>query len=84
MQASRRSFESKPDTGIFGKNFARVWNLIEVYLFRFLIVGIIIVLILFPAAIILNIMFSVVFALTSWLWIPIYLVLRYLYLYLFL
>lgn len=76
MQGSRNAFESSPDTGIFGKNFSRIWNYFEVYIFRFLVGGIIVTLILTPMAIILNSFISIIFALTSWLWIPIVLILR--------
>ena len=46
MRKSRDHFENAPDTGFFGKNLARVWNLFEVYIFRFLFVGILYVLII--------------------------------------
>ncbi len=77
MMNSRERFEGEPDTGIFGKKFARLWNLFEVYIFRFLFVGILCVLILFPIAIIVNFLVTFILALTAWLWIPIFLVLRY-------
>lgn len=76
MSDSRNNFENAPDTGIFGKNFARIWNYIEVYLFRFLIVGICIVLILFPITIIINTVCALTISVTSWLWTPICLILR--------
>lgn len=75
MVNSRNSFENSADTGFFGKNCARICNLIEVYFFRFLIVGICVVLIILPILIILNTAISIFLALTSWLWIPIALIL---------
>lgn len=40
MMKSRQNFESAPDNGFFGKNIARMWNYFEVYVFRFLLAGI--------------------------------------------
>ena len=79
MKDSREYFENLPDTGFFGKTFSRWWNLAEVYLFRFIFVGIIIILILMPIAIVINVVLSISLALTSWLWIPIYLISRYIF-----
>lgn len=81
MSKSRRNFENSPDTGFFGKNISRIWNYFEVYIFRFIVAGIIVTLILFPIAIILNVVLSVAFALTAWLWIPVVLILWYQYLF---
>jgi hypothetical protein len=78
MMNSRDNFESQPDTGFFGKSFARLWNLVEVYVFRLLIGGILITLVLFPLAIVVNVILSVILALTSWAWIPVFLLIRYL------
>jgi hypothetical protein len=77
MVDSRNAFENSADTGFFGKNCARICNLIEVYFFRLIIVGIVIVLILMPILIILNTIISLILALTSWLWVPIFLILVY-------
>ncbi len=74
MRSSRREFEDSPDTGFFGKNCARLCNLIEVYFFRLIIVGIIGVLIIMPILIIINFTISIVLALTAWVWIPIVLI----------
>jgi len=76
MKNSRRYFESTADTGLFGKSFYRLFNLIEVYIFRFLLLGVIITLILKPAIIIFNVLISIVMAITAWLWIPVTIVLR--------
>lgn len=77
MKASRDDFEHQPDTGFFGKNCARICNLIEVYFFRFLIVGVIGVLMALPILILINFSLSIVLALTAWAWIPIVLVIVY-------
>ncbi|CAD8182894.1 unnamed protein product [Paramecium pentaurelia] len=79
MSRSRRDFENSPDTGFFGKNCARICNYVEVYFFRFLIVGIIGVLIIIPILIIANFVISLVLALTAWAWIPIVLILSYVF-----
>jgi len=79
IKDSRASFESQPDTGFFGKNFSRIFNLIECYIFRFLIVGVIILLILYPIAIVVNSTISFVLAITSWLWVPLVEVVCYLF-----
>ena len=44
IKKSRENFENTPDNGLFGKNIGRIFNKIECYLFRFFIVGLIIVL----------------------------------------
>jgi hypothetical protein len=77
MRDSRARFEGSPDTGFFGKKFARLCNYIEVYIFRFIFVGLIIVLCLFPLSIIVASSCSFILALTAWLWIPIVLILQY-------
>lgn len=71
----RNHFESSPDTGILGKNISRIWNLFEVYIFRFLIAGIFVSLILFPAAIIANTCLSLILSATAIFWNPISLIL---------
>ncbi|CAD8120514.1 unnamed protein product [Paramecium sonneborni] len=75
INQSRRDFENSPDTGFFGKNCARICNYVEVYFFRFFIVGIIGVLIIIPILILTNFTISLVLALTAWAWIPILLIL---------
>jgi len=71
MRDSRNQFENAPDTGFFGKNCARLCNLFEVYIFRFLIVGVFIVIILMPITIIINFVVSLTLAITAFAWIPI-------------
>lgn len=78
MRDSRNSFENAPDTGFFGKNCARICNLLEVYIFRFLIVGVVFVIILMPITIICNFVISLILAITAFAWIPICLLSRYL------
>lgn len=77
MRKSRREFENQPDTGFFGKKCSRICNLIEVYFFRFIIAGLIISLILFPIAIIINSIISLVLAITAWLWVVLVLIIVY-------
>lgn len=79
MRNSRCHFESSADTGLFGKNLYRVFNLIEVYIFRFLLVGIIGVLIILPTLIISNVVISTLLAFTAWLWIPVTIIIRILF-----
>ncbi|CAK70170.1 unnamed protein product (macronuclear) [Paramecium tetraurelia] len=79
MRNSRCHFEGSPDTGLFGKNLYRVFNLIEVYIFRFLLVGVIGVIIILPTIIISNVVISTLLALTAWLWIPITIIIRILF-----
>jgi len=61
---------------MFGKNISRIWNMIEVYFFRLFIVGLIIVLLLFPIAILINFIISLTLTLTAWIWIPLFLIVR--------
>lgn len=44
IKKSRQNFEELPDNALFGKNVARIFNYIECYLFRFLFVGIFLIL----------------------------------------
>ena len=76
IKLSRAKFESRPDKGFFGKNFSRIFNYIECYIFRLIFVAIIIMGILFPAAIVVNSTISLALAITSWAWIPFTLLLR--------
>ncbi|EAR95436.1 transmembrane protein, putative (macronuclear) [Tetrahymena thermophila SB210] len=79
IKKTMEDFEALPDRGLFGKNFARGVKYIECYVFRLLFVAIFLVGILMPIVIILNCLFSFALAITSWLWIPITLVFRWLY-----
>lgn len=68
MMKSRRYFEESPDTGFFGKNYSRLWNLVEVYIFRMIFAGILFTLILIPSFIICNVVISILLAITAWAW----------------
>lgn len=68
-----------PDRGLFGKNFSRIFNYLECYLFRLILVGIIGTLAIYPILIILLSGFSVVLALTVWIWVPLVMVVCYLF-----
>jgi hypothetical protein len=77
MERSREEFEASEDTGIFGKGCLRICNLIEVYIFRFLFVGVFCILILKPFLILLNFCLYLFISLTSIMWVPMLLLLRY-------
>ncbi len=79
IKKSRAFFESKPDTGFFGKNFSRLFNYFECYIFRLIIVFLIIVGIGMPALIIVNSTISFLLAISSWLWTPLTLIFRILF-----
>lgn len=64
---------------MFGKNFSRYFNYFECYVFRFLIVGVFLTLILYPIAIILQSILMFVLVLTVWLWMPLVLLVTYLF-----
>lgn len=68
---SRNDFESKPDTGLCSKRVSRLCNLIENYIFRFLFVGILGVGILFPIIVLINSICCILFAFTTYLWMPV-------------
>ena len=68
IKKSRNDFESTPDTGIFGKKFTRICNLLENYLFKFFFVGIILCLFCFPIFILINFTISIILSLTSYVW----------------
>ncbi|CAD8097571.1 unnamed protein product [Paramecium sonneborni] len=68
MRKSRQEFENSEDSGMFGKGCLRICNLIEVYIFRFLFVGVFCTLILKPMLIIFfSISLFFVF-ITSFMW----------------
>ncbi|CAD8212912.1 unnamed protein product [Paramecium pentaurelia] len=68
MEKSRREFEESEDSDMFGKGCLRICNLIEVYIFRFLFVGVFCTLILKPMLILLisSILFFIF--ITSFMW----------------
>jgi hypothetical protein len=68
MRASREAFEKAPDDGFFGKSCARIINLIEVYIFRFLFVGIFMILMCFTFVCVMNIMFTIFLMVTMVIW----------------
>lgn len=68
---SREDFENAPDIGFFGKNMARIFNLIECYIIRFLFVGILITLVLHPIFNIFVIVFLFTVSLSSFVWVAI-------------
>ena len=79
LKKSRQQFEDTPDRGLFGKKFSRIFNLIECFVFRLLFSGIFCVLICYPILIIFNFIISTVLVLTVWLWVPIIMLVCYVF-----
>jgi hypothetical protein len=79
VSRSRAHFEALPDRGLFGKNFSRVFNYFECYVFRLAFVGVAITLILYPIAIIVSSLLMGFLIITVWAWIPIILLITYLF-----
>ena len=69
IKKSRADFENSPDTGIFGKKFTRICNLMENYLYKFFLLGIILDLICFPLVIVLNTLICILLASTAYVWV---------------
>ena len=79
MKTSRSSFELKPDNGFFRKSILRIFNLMEVYLYRFLFIGVFCISICFPILILVNISISLLLALPSWVYVPILLLITHIF-----
>ena len=75
---SRRDFENSPDTGILGKGFSRIFNLIINYVFKFLILGSLIVCI-YPTLIVANVIICSWLMLLSPIIAPLWNLLDYLF-----
>lgn len=73
---SRKNFEDAPDNGFLGKSIARVFNFIECYLIRFLIVGLFGVLIGHSLFNVLYTAVCIFLSITIFIWIIIWLFLR--------
>ncbi|EAR93361.1 transmembrane protein, putative (macronuclear) [Tetrahymena thermophila SB210] len=71
-----QDFEAQPDRGLFGKSFARIFKYIEC-LIRF-VISISFVGVGVPVVILINSIVSFILAITSWAWIPVTLVGRWL------
>ena len=76
---SRRAFEALPDTGFFGKNLTRVFNYFECYVFRFLLVGVVWLLVAKPLLIVAYSLLSALLVVTMWVWLPVSLIVTYLF-----
>ena len=74
----RHQFENSPDTGIFGKNFSRIFNLINSYILKLVFVGIFVFL-LYPIAIILSSILCFFLGLTAWIWIILIVLIVYIF-----
>ena len=68
-----------PDRGLFGKNFSRWFNYAECYLFRFLFVGVLLVLIIYPILIVVLSFLCFALILTFWAWVPMIMIVCYLF-----
>ena len=79
IQRSRNQFEEAPDLGLLGKNVSRNFNYLECYVFRFLFVGILIVLICYPILIVFVSTITFILVVTFWAWMPVILIATYLY-----
>lgn len=77
VRKSRQTFERAPDLGLLGKNVSRIFNYAECYIFRFLLVGVILVLVGFPILIIVASVVTFIIVLTVWAWIPLVLLATY-------
>lgn len=76
---SRQSFEQAPDNGFFGKTCARFCNLVENYVFRLIIVCFFWLILIKPIVIVVNVVVCTLIAVTAILWIPIVIILYYLF-----
>ncbi|CAK88606.1 unnamed protein product (macronuclear) [Paramecium tetraurelia] len=68
MRQSRKEFEELESSGLFGKGCQRIYNLLEVYVFRFLFVGVFYTLILQPILILFFSAFLFFLFITSFIW----------------
>lgn len=57
ISLSRTEFENSPDTGLFGKSFARIFNLIHNYIIKFFFLGLLLIT-LYPTVIIICVSVS--------------------------
>ncbi|KAL4497227.1 hypothetical protein ABPG72_019547 [Tetrahymena utriculariae] len=77
IQRTIQHFEAQPDRGLFGKSFARIFKYIEC-LIRF-VISISFVGVGVPVVILINSIVSFILAITSWAWIPVTLVSRWVF-----
>ena len=68
-----------PDNGFFGKTCSRFCNLLENYVFRLIIVCFFWLILIKPMVIIVNVVVCTFVAATAILWIPIAIILYYLF-----
>lgn len=79
IRESRTKFEEQPDLGLLGKNVSRYFNYAECFLFRFLFVGVLIVLIGYPIIIVVFSVCATILVVTVWAWIPLILMVTYVF-----
>lgn len=65
---SRRRFEARPDTGLLGKNVARIFNIINCYIVRIIFCAVFGCFIFHPILNILVIFAMLFYGVSSWLW----------------
>ena len=79
VERSRINFEQTPDLWLLCKKMSRFANYFECYIFRFLFVGVILTLIVYPILILLASSLSIILVLTFWAWIPLIMAVCYLF-----
>ena len=67
INANRTKFESSPDTGFFGKNVARLFDLFINYILIMIFLGFFVI-IIYPILIILYSIFAIIVGLTCFVW----------------
>ena len=78
IRISREKFESSPDTGILGKGFTRIFNLIINYVFKLLILGSLLI-VFYPLLIVVNVIICLWIILLSPIIAPFWNLLDYLF-----
>ena len=69
MSIYRRKFEEQPDTGLFGKNVGRLCMYLECIFIRFLLIGVVLILVINPACILINLAMTLFLMVTAFLWV---------------
>lgn len=69
MSLYKKRFEESPDNGFFGKNMARVCLYLECFIIRFLLIGVIFILIGYPLLIFVSMAITLILVVTSVVWV---------------
>jgi hypothetical protein len=64
MQIYKQKFEERPDNGLFGKNMGRFCLYLECIIIRFLVVGVLLILIINPLLILINLIITLLLIIT--------------------